>query len=254
MNHSAIKLLNILELFGESNEPLTISDISRILGYPKTSVFDIVHILEDRNYIQLNNKVAKTYTLGYKSYQIGMNYMNKINIYSLVHPILLELNRQTHETCYLAVRNQDTVIYLDKVEADMPFRTSNNIGSTNHLYLTGLGKALLATMSDDEVRSLIREPFEIQTDTTLGSIDVLIEDLHRIRCQGYAFDNGESTPWLRCFAVPLREADGSSNYAISIAMLSSNYNEETAAQAIRLITNAGMQISRTLGFCGSSLF
>ena len=254
MNNSAIKLLEILELFADSKESLTISDISKKLGYPKTSVFDIVHILLQNNYLQCDNQTAKTYTLGYKPYRIGMAYMDKINIYSIVHPVLVELSKEIHETCFLATRDQSHVIYLDKVESDAMFRISNNIGTKNLLYLTGLGKAILATYPDETIRELVHEPFELHTETTNRNMDELLKDLHQIRKKGYSFDNGENHPWLRCFAAPLRDATGNCNTAISIAMLYANYNEENAAKAIKLITDAALSISHTLGFQGNCLY
>ena len=64
MNNSAMRVLDILELFADSAEPLTVSDITKKLGYPKTSVFDIVSILADRGFIMRNSDRAKTYVIG----------------------------------------------------------------------------------------------------------------------------------------------------------------------------------------------
>lgn len=64
MNNSAMRVLEILELFASAPEPLTVSDITRLLGYPKTSVFDIVNILAERGFIKRDNERAKTYVTG----------------------------------------------------------------------------------------------------------------------------------------------------------------------------------------------
>ena len=75
MNNSAMRVLEILELFASAPEPLTVSDITRLLGYPKTSVFDIVNILAERGFIKRDNERAKTYVIGPTAYQVGMSYL-----------------------------------------------------------------------------------------------------------------------------------------------------------------------------------
>lgn len=248
MNNSAIRVLEILELFAENPTPLTISDISRRLNYPKTSVFDIVNILTDRGFIKRDNERAKTYVIGPKAYTVGMAYLNRTDLYAISHPILTELRDTLKETCYLAVEENGNVIYLDKVESSSPIRSTCNIGSKNFMYLTGLGKAMLAGMSEERVREIAARGMEAHTETTITDVEILLAELCEIRKRGCAYDMGEDNSYVRCAAAPVRDASGQICAAISVSMLDASFTPEMKENATKKIISAAQTISHALGY------
>jgi len=254
MNNSARRVLEILELFSETDTPMTISDITSITGYPKTSVFDIVNILADRGFIRRDNERAKTYVMGVKAYQVGMSYLQHTNLYGLAHPLLAELRDRLGETCYLAVEEKGVIIYLDKLESDAPIRASCNIGSKNLLHLTGLGKAILAAWPDEKVRQTCPDPLEVHTPNTISDLNTLLQVLKETRERGYALDIGEDNPYIRCVAAPVYDAASQPCAAISISMLSDRFTEEMEKKAAAQITEAALYLSRQLGYRGRGLY
>ena len=254
MNNSARRVLEILELFSETDKPMTISDIAAATGYPKTSVFDIVNILHDRGFIRRENDRAKTYVMGVKAYQVGMAYLQHTSLYTLAHPLLAELRDRMGETCYLAVEEKGAIIYLDKLESNAPIRASCNIGSKNLLHLTGLGKAILAAWPEDSVRTTCPDPLEIHTPNTLPTLAALLQELRETRKRGYAMDLGEDNPYIRCVAAPVYDASCQPCAAISISMLSDRFTPETEHNAAAQIVEAALYLSRQMGFRGSGLY
>jgi len=254
MNNSARRVLEILELFSDSDTPMTISDITTATGYPKTSVFDIVNILHESGFIRRDNDRAKTYVIGVKAYQVGMSYLQHTNLYSIAHPLLAELRDRLGETCYLAVEEKGSIIYLDKLESNAPIRASCNIGSKNLLYLTGLGKAILAAWPEEKVRTVCTEPLEIHTPNTIPNLETLLRVLEETRIRGYAQDLGEDNPYIRCVAAPVLDSSGQPCAAISISMLSDRYTPEMEQKAAAQITEAALYLSRQMGYRGSGLY
>ncbi|MBQ8508686.1 MAG: IclR family transcriptional regulator [Clostridia bacterium] len=254
MNNSARRVLEILELFADSPQPLTVTDISRELGYPKTSVFDIINILAERGFIRRDNDRAKTYVIGLKAYQIGMAYINRTDLYAIAHPILSDLRNRLGETCYLAVEENGWVIYLDKVESSSPIRATCSIGSKNHMYLTGLGKAMLAALPVERVREIAARGMEAHTPTTITDVESLLAALEEIRAVGCAYDMGEDNSYVRCAAAPIRDASGGLAAAISVSMLDVKFTPEMKASASSAIVEAAMTISRQLGYRGMKLY
>jgi DNA-binding IclR family transcriptional regulator len=228
--------------------PLTISDISRRLDYPKTSVFDIVNILCERGFIKHENERAKTYVIGPKAYMVGMAYINRTDLYSISHPILTDLRNTLGETCYLAVEENGYVIYLDKVESSSPIRSTCNIGSKNFMYLTGLGKAILAGMPEEHVREIAARGMEAHTPTTITDVGTLLAELSEIRKRGCSYDMGEDNSYVRCAAAPVRNASGQICAAISVSMLDAAFTPEMKESATRKIISAALEISRSLGY------
>lgn len=254
MNNSAIRVLEILELFAESSEPLTVSDIVHRLGYPKTSVFDIVNILASRGFIKKDNERAKTYVLGHVAYQVGMAYLTKNDLYSVAHPILTALRDKLGETCYLAVREGENIIYLDKVESLQPIRSTCNIGAKNLMYLTGLGKAMLAAMPEDTVHEICLHGMTARTPSTITTPEALFNELAIIRQRGCAYDMGEDNPYVRCVASPIRGRDGELAAAISISMLDATFTDDMKIKATENVISAACEISRGLGWKGGALY
>ncbi|MGN1127489.1 MAG: IclR family transcriptional regulator [Candidatus Flemingiibacterium sp.] len=254
MNNSAIRVLELLELFSEADEPLTVSDIVRKLGYPKTSVFDIVSILCERGFIRRENERAKTYVIGPKAYLVGMSYLRKNNLYTIAHPILEGLRDELGQTCYLAVADNGFVIYLDKVESSQPIRSTCTIGSKNPMYLTGLGKAMLAALPEEEVLRIAARGMEPHTDRTITTHEALLADLRETRRRGCAFDMGENHSYVRCTAAPVRDATGKVCAAISTAMLDADFTDSMRERSAKLVVSAAMKISRLLGFCKDKLY
>ena len=254
MNNSAKRVLEILTYVSESKEPLTVTDICRALGYPKTSVFDIVTILCEEGFLRRENERAKTYQIGVKAYQIGMAYINTTDLYSIAHPILSAMRDKLGETCYLAVEEDGYIFYLDKVESSSPIRSTCNIGSKNDMYLTGLGKAILACLPEQRVREIASRGMEAHTPATITTPDALLTECAAIRQRGCAYDLGEDNPHVRCVAAPIRDAYGKCCAAVSISMLDVTFTDEMKNKAAIEVIAAAEQISRALGFRGKSLF
>ena len=254
MNHSALRTLEILEYLAASGEARSISEISRDLGYPKTSVFDIVGALLEKGFVKLDDPKLKTYTVGLSAYRVGMSYINRADLYSIAHEVLIDLKNRTGETVYLAVEDHGSAVYLDKVESSQPLQSACSRGSKKPMYLTGLGKAMLAGYDDAKIKTLMREPFERRTDTTLRDMDALMEDIAQTRKRGYAVDNGEDVEILRCVAAPIRNAQNETIAAISISMLYLRFTPEVEERVSRELVDAALQISRQLGYTKSQLY
>ena len=86
-------------------------------------------------------------------------------------------------------------------------------------HATGLGKALLASLSDEEVRRRFgKKPLARMTQNTITSVGALVKELARIRASGFAIDNEEYTPGLFCLAVPIYDHAGQAVVAISTSV------------------------------------
>ncbi len=254
MNNSAVRVLDILELFAGAAEPLTVSEAAKRLGYPKTSVFDIVSILAGRGFLRRVDERAKTYTVGPRAYFTGMAYLSGADLHSAARPVLAGVRDELGETCYLAVCDGGRVVYLDKLESSQPVRAICNIGERRPMYLTGLGKAMLAGMDEERVREIAAAGMERRTGKTITRVDALLRELAEIRRRGCAYDMGEDNEFVRCVAAPVRDAAGNICAAVSVSMLEASFTPEMQARATEKIIAAALAISRRLGYRGAALY
>ena len=257
LNRSVARAIDIIDLISASKEEVTIAEISRMLDIPKSSAFDIIYTLVEKGYLEVANQKNKSFKLGLKLYQSGASYLEKISFYDVSHPLLEEISKQVMETTFLAVENDGVLVYMDKVESISSVRTSCRIGSTNPLYCTGLGKALLASYSDERVREIVgKSGLHPVTEWTITTEERLFKELSEARQRGYSIDDRESQPEIFCVAAPIYNDIGKPIAAISIASLFTKMqnNPERVERFGRLIADTALTISRKIGFKGEGLF
>ena len=254
MNNSARRTIEILELLADSEEGITLSEISKLLGIPKTRVFDILDVLVSKNFARIDDPKLKTYALGFSAYKVGITYYNRTDLFPTARPELINLMKKVGETIYLAVEDEGKVVYIDKVESNAPIRSTCKIGSKNYMHLTGLGKAILASYSYEKIEALIGNKFVSRTPATLTTLDDLYTDLVNTRKRGYAIDNGEDNEFVKCIAAPILGMNGKTIAAISISMLSSNFCGEHLELCVKLLCETALHISSQMGYTGTALY
>jgi IclR family transcriptional regulator, acetate operon repressor len=110
-------------------------------------------------------------------------------------------------------------------------------------HCTGVGKAILSTMSDDEVAALLkRTGMPARTERTIVSVKKMLDELTIIRQAGYAVDDGEQELGVRCVAVPVPELPFRA--AISISGPSSRVTAEQVEEIAPVAREAAAEVSR----------
>ena len=220
---SAYRALDVLEAMAASG-PATLSELSRRLGIPKSSLHGLIHTLTDRGWVAPADGGTR-FRLGLRALQVGTRFVDEDEVVSQVAPSLDRLAALTGETVQHARLDEDQIVYLAKRDTTHPVRIISSIGTRLPAHATALGKALLAVRDDDEVHRLLRPPLRALTSRTLTDPEALVANLDHTRERGYAVDEGEAADGLRCFAVVVpqaggvrRGADGTPTDAISVSV------------------------------------
>jgi IclR family KDG regulon transcriptional repressor len=160
---------------------------------------------------------ADHYTLGARIPALGQTAQLHLLLGPVTHRILVELRNETVETVHLATPDKYALVYLEKVVSHWTIQASSRIGARTPLYCTGLGKAYLA-FQPREVWADYIDATELhrKTPTTLIDPAALIKELTKIRSNGYAWDNEENEPGVRCVGAPVLNSSGISVAAVSV--------------------------------------
>jgi DNA-binding IclR family transcriptional regulator len=255
LNTAILRGIEILRFIGSSQEPVTIAEISKQLGIPKTSVFNIVNALVHEKFLSINNVKLKSYELGVGIFELGSLYLNKIELTNIAGAILERLSNDVGETVFLAVVNNDELVYLDKRESKGNLRTTGNLGSRTSMYSTSSGKAILATYDNLQLEDYLKKiTFVPKTKNTITDRDTLIENLNAIRERGYSISDEENEEGLYCIAVPIYNKTEQAVAALSVSSPKTKTNEERIRMFKEHAVNASLDISRRLGFTKKSLY
>lgn len=258
INRSVARALDMLELVAANKNELTITEISKQLGIPKSTTFDILYTLLDKGYLEQANEKQKSFKLGVKLFQTGACYLEQTPFQNVAHTLLEKLAEIAGETVFLALLNNDELVYFDKVESPNSVRTSARIGSNNPLYCTGLGKAILATLPDDEVKAILARTGGLKpiTPYTVTDEAKFFTILNQARQQGYAVDDREHNAEVFCLAAPVYNLQGKVYAAISVASLFTkiNHQPEKIATLGKMISDTALELSQRIGYRGQRLY
>ncbi len=209
--------IDILELLGNCDHELSISEIVSTLELTKSNVNKLLANLEKFGYVE-HNKYTGNFRLGVKTFQISQAYINKLNLIDISNQVLNDLKNKLNESTYIGVLRHSNVVYLNVIETDEPVRVLPRIGNVGPAYATAIGKAQLSTFEDKDIVSLYENKvFRKLTDKTVGSIDELLEDITVIRSRGYALDLEEYEEDVHCVAVPILDFMGEVIAGISVS-------------------------------------
>lgn len=216
---SAYRALDVLEAMAAG--PATLSELSRMLDIPKSSLHGLMRTLTDRGWVATTDGGTR-FRLGLRALQVGTRFVDEDEVVARVSPSLDQLAAVTGETVQQARLDGDEIVYLAKRDSAHPVRLISSIGSRLPAHATALGKALLAARDDETVQSLISPPLVSLTGRTITEWDQLAAELAATRDRGYAIDDGEAADGLRCFAVVVppdrRHRDQPPTDAVSVSV------------------------------------
>jgi len=238
--------LHLLQLFSESPQGLTAKQVADRSRLPVSTVHRFLANLEAGGFL---NCSANVYHLGAACFAIGQAALAQLDVRRVSLPYLQELNRQTRETLHLTVLHGHSAVYVEKLDSTEQLRIYSRIGAAVPLHCTAVGKVMLAYMPEERRKTVLpRLELKRFTANTIGSIQQLEAEVHRIRKNGYACDLEEHELHIRCVAAPIWDHAGQVNASLSITAPIVRMALSRLRQLAPLIQVAGLQISRELGY------
>ena len=244
---SVLKIFNILEALGQQKE-IGVSELAQKLMTSKATTYRFLQTMKSLGYVTQEEEADK-YSLTLKLFELGAKSLEHVDILALAEKEMRAITEQTNETVHLGALDEDTIIYLHKIESSHSLRMHSRVGRRNPIYSTAIGKILLSESSDAVVRSRMKDvTFKKSTCKTLENVEQLFVELAVAKQQHFAEDNEEQEPGLYCMAAPIYDRFGNILYGISISLPTVRFDEERKSYYIQLLHNAGRSISEQLGF------
>ncbi|MFG3201577.1 IclR family transcriptional regulator [Streptomyces sp. NPDC048192] len=199
---SAVRTVELLEYFAGKPGMHSLAAVQEAVGYPKSSLYMLLRTLVELGWVE-TDATGTRYGIGVRALLVGTSYIDGDEVVAAARPTLDRLSDDTTETIHLARLDGINVVYLATRQSQHYLRPFTRVGRRLPAHSTSLGKAILATYSDEQVRKLLPETLPALTENTLTDREKLIEELHQVREQGFAVDREENTLGLRCFGVAI---------------------------------------------------
>lgn len=213
---SVDRIFGIIEKIAGYRQGVGISELSREVGLPKSTVHRTVTALVANHYLTKDENTDK-YKLGYRFIAVAGSYASKLDLREVAGPYLRDMVMRLNVTGHIAVKQGDYAVYIEKLLPYSYACTYSEIGKTIELYCSALGKSLLLGLPEKELieyyRRLLPRKFTPYTLDILG----LQRELTEARSTLITRDNAEHEEGVYCIGTPVFDSFGKVLGAISIS-------------------------------------
>ncbi|WP_295859760.1 IclR family transcriptional regulator [uncultured Oscillibacter sp.] len=240
---SLAKALKILSCFTIQEPVLGVTELAARIGVSKSNIHNILSTYTSMGYLE--RLPDGRYRLGLKILEYAFIINQQLGYPNAIYDILVDTAGKTGEIVYFGLPYGDKVLYLyvahpaDRMGV-LPYR--DILGETAPFYCTGIGKAMLAHMPEEEWLSRIPEERRQYQPNTITDLDAILEELRRTRRRGYAIDNSERDPNVRCVGVPVYNSGGSLVAGISTSGPSVTMTDRKLLECAGILQNAALKM------------
>ena len=201
---SLAKGLSILRLFSRDRSSWNLTQIARSISINKTSAFRFVNTLVQLGYLRKHPQ-TKLISLGPQVVGLALAFSQTENLSEIGKPFIDEVSETYNLTVELALYQEDILVVVYRREArDALVPRFPVTRTTERFYCTSLGKAVLAHLPADELKSTVEKLSLVpKTRYTIVNKSKLLADLQKTRERGYALNNEEWVLGLAAVGAPI---------------------------------------------------
>jgi DNA-binding IclR family transcriptional regulator len=219
-SRKTIRILDELRALGGAR----VTDLAESLDMNKSTVHNHLSTLLAE---ELVVRDGPRYELGLRLLEYGGHARNRHRLYRVAVPEVERLAERTGELANLMVEEYGRGVYLCCERGDQAVDLDTYPGLRRPLHATGVGKAILAHLPDERVDDIVdRHGLTAETAATVTDRSTLDDQLSTVRDRGFAVDDEELIPGLRCVGVPILDSDGAVLGAISVSQPTNRMDDD----------------------------
>jgi DNA-binding IclR family transcriptional regulator len=236
---NALKLILLI-----SDRPqLRMTDASRYLGVALSTAHRLLAMLEYRGFVR-HDPATRAYVAGPMLDTIAFAALRGMDVRTIARPVLARLNAELAETVHLGQLQGNFVRFIDAIESPRATRVASRLGMSMPAHCTSTGKALLAQLTEDELRLLYpAEELERMTARSLARRTDLERELGKVRSTGHATNREESEEGVSSVAVAIVSQHSHVHLAINVATPTSRASAASTRQSVAALEAAAAEIA-----------
>ena len=208
--------LDLIRAFEPGRAEMSLAELATAAGLPRPTASRILYTLEKLGYVR---QTRNGYTLTVRVLELGMTYVQQVDMWDVARPRLQQLVAKTGESSSIAELDGSDIVYVARVAVPKLIALVVRIGTKFPAAPTSLGKVLLAGLSDQEVAQVLQEPSRSGVEPRWRpDLPELLDVLAEVRAQGWALTDEQLAGGIRSIAAPLRDGAGAVRAAMNVTV------------------------------------
>jgi IclR family pca regulon transcriptional regulator len=198
--------LRLLQTFGSTSRPMTLSDLARAADLPRATARRILFTLAGGGFVSTDGKL---FTLTPHVLTLAASYLRSSQVVTVLQPVLDRIATSAQEISSLAVLDRDEVVFIARGSPARVFSAGLDIGYRLPAFCTSVGRAMLGQFDNAELAKRLKAMRrEALTPHTVTDPKLLLKTISADRARGFSLVDREAEPHFRSISVPVRRYDG----------------------------------------------
>ena len=240
---SLLKVVSILDAFSTSRRSMSLAEISTATGFPRSTTHRLAASMRDVGLLDQDGHRDR-YRLGIRLFELGNTVLANMDLHREARPFVDALSRVSGHRVNLSVFDGWQAIVVHSVPADSG--TVLTLIEAAPVHCTSTGKAILAFQPAAKVEAIIAAGLKRYTDATITDGRKLKGELKLIRARGYAVDEGEHQPGLRCVGAPIHDRTGRVVAGLSVSAPARRLKKSEVAALAKIVVHYARMVEEKL--------
>jgi DNA-binding IclR family transcriptional regulator len=247
-HNTASKVIMLLESLAAREDGVGVRELAREVSIDKSAVSRLFDQLIDLG-IASQDEASGRFRVGPALFALAATIHGRDTLWQAAEPIVRELATTFNETCYLAVRDGDEIIFRDKVDTTHNLRYVIDAGERAPLHAGAGGRAVLLALDDAELKEIVaRTGLPSMTPRTITSESDLIARVHEDRARSYAMSRGERVLSGGALAAPFFDATGRCIGSVVFTCPDQRFDPAQEPVIAAAVLHAARELSQRLGY------
>jgi len=200
---SLVRAFGLLDKLAAHDCGLTLTEVARMVKLPRSTAHRLLTTMAELRYVEFDNPTSK-WMIGVQAFALGSAFVQSRDIGRLGKPIMRSLMLETNEVVSIGVSEETGVRHIARAWPHGEANGADRRGARMPMHTTASGKVLLANWSPDERDHFLRShPLPHRSHGHVIERNTLVLQLEEIRARGFAIDDQDHAPGMRCVAAPV---------------------------------------------------
>ena len=229
-----------------SDRSMSTAELASALAVHRRTASRLVDVMRQSGWIEDDPEDSPRLRLSLRALTVAGKLMARMDLVRIATPFVTSLRDRINESSHLAVPSDGWVVPVVDKWSTHAIAYRSKLGERTYIHASAVGKAV-AAYNAEQLGIAVRRGLPRFTPWTITDVDRLEEELAEVRARGYAIDDRENQPEIRCIAAPVRDGLGNVVGAVGVSGPIVRVTTEAVPDLAAIVLEEARRLSHALG-------